>query len=98
MTVIPAKHMLLVKPIAEPERRSPGGLYIPPKRDDKAGRLIRGLVLASGHSRKRSHVVAGATVLYERYRDADHENIVEVDGEELLIIHQSDVLGTIEEK
>ena len=96
MNLIPAKHMLLVKPIDED--RSRRGVYIPPKQSDKGGIVIRGLVVAAGYSRRRSHVVAGATVIYERYREHEWENIVLLEGAEHLIIHQSDVLATIEEK
>ena len=90
MTIKPLADRVLVKP-APTEEKTIGGIIIPDTAQEKPS---RGTVVAVGQGTKDEAMVlkAGDSVLYGKYAGTE----VEVDGEKLLIMRQSDVFAVVE--
>lgn len=80
----------------EEERTSPGGIVIP---DTAAEKPVRGEVLAAGNGKitesgdiRALDVKVGDTVLFGKYSGTE----VKVDGEELLVMREDDIMAVIE--
>ena len=97
MSLRPLGDRILVKRIEEEEeQKSPGGIIIPDTAKEKPQ---RGTVTAVGKGalnekgdRVPMEVKAGDEVLFGKYSG----NEVKIDGEEFLILKESEVLGIIE--
>lgn len=89
MNIKPLADRVLVKPAAAEQKI--GGIIIPDTAKEKP---LKGEVLAVGNGTKDEEMVlkAGDTVLYGKYAGTE----VELDGEKLLVMRQSDVLAVIE--
>jgi len=95
MNLRPLHDRVIVKRMEE-ERMSAGGIVIP---DSAAEKPIRGAVLAVGNGKilesgeKRPlDVKAGDKVLFGKYAGTE----VKVDGEELLVMREEDIMAVIE--
>jgi chaperonin GroES len=95
MKIKPLHDRVVVRRIEE-EERTPGGILIPDTAKEKP---MQGEVLAVGpgardESGKRIQpdVKAGDTVLFGKWSGTE----VKIDGEELLIMKESDIMGIIE--
>ena len=95
MKIRPLHDRLVVKRLEE-TRTSPGGIVIP---DTAAEKPIRGKVVAVGQGkvldngeRRALDVKAGDQVLFGKYSGSE----VKIDGEELLVLREEDVLGVFE--
>ena len=95
MKIRPLHDRLVVKRLEE-TRTSPGGIVIP---DTAAEKPIRGKVVAVGQGkvldngeRRALDVKAGDEVLFGKYSGSE----VKIDGEELLVLREEDVLGVFE--
>ena len=93
----PLHDRVIVKRMEE-ERMSAGGIVIP---DSAAEKPVRGAVLAVGNGKilesgeKRPlDVKAGDKVLFGKYAGTE----VKVDGEELLVMREEDIMGVVEGK
>jgi chaperonin GroES len=82
----------------EEERTSPGGIVIP---DTAAEKPIRGKVLSVGKGKilengdvRPVDLKVGETVLFGKYSGTE----VKVDGEELLVMREEDIMAVIEGK
>lgn len=86
----PLADRVIVRPVAA-ETTTKAGIIIP---DNAKEKPLKGEVLATGKGTKDEEMVlkAGDTVLYGKYAGTE----VELDGEKLLIMRQSDVLAVIE--
>jgi chaperonin GroES len=90
----PLHDRLIVKRI-EAEEKSPGGLIIPDTAKEKPQ---EGLVIAVGPGEQKDgkvipvEVQAGDHVLFGKYSGTE----IKLDGEEHLILRESDILGVIE--
>ena len=86
----PLADRVLVRPVAA-EEKTVGGIIIPDSAKEKP---LKGEVLAVGHGTKDEQMVlkAGDEVLYGKYAGTE----LEIDGEKLLIMRQSDVLAVVE--
>jgi chaperonin GroES len=80
----------------EEERTSPGGIVIP---DTAAEKPIRGEVIAVGQGKilengevRKLELKKGDKVLFGKYSGTE----VKVDGEELLVMREDDVMAVIE--
>jgi len=80
----------------EEERTSPGGIVIP---DSAAEKPIKGKVLAVGNGKiadngdvRALDVKVGDTVLFGKYSGTE----VKVDGDELLVMREDDIMAVIE--
>jgi len=80
----------------EEERTSPGGIVIP---DTAAEKPIRGEVIAVGQGKilengevRKLELKKGDKVLFGKYAGTE----VKVDGEELLVMREDDVMAVIE--
>ena len=78
------------------ETKSPGGIVIP---DSAAEKPVRGQVIAAGNGKILENgsvrpiaVKAGDKVLFGKYSGTE----VKVDGEELLVMREEDIMGVIE--
>ena len=96
MALRPLGDRILVKRIEEKEQKSPGGIIIPDTAKEKPQ---RGTVTAVGKGaindkgeRMPMDVKEGDEVLFGKYSGND----VKIDGEEYLILKESEVLGIIE--
>jgi chaperonin GroES len=96
MPVRPLHDRVLVKRAEEVEQKSSAGIIIPDTAKEKPQ---RGTVIAVGEGKKDDNgkripvdVKAGDEVLFGKYSGTE----VKIDGEELLIMHESDILGVIE--
>lgn len=95
MTIKPLDDKIVIRPIIEDEKTK-GGIVLPEtaeKEKPEKGKVVAvgpGKLLSSG---KRSPVAVekGDVVLFTKYSP----NEVEMDGEELLIVSQSDILAII---
>ena len=94
-TVRPLDDRILIKPDA-PEEKTASGIYLPEGAKEKP---MTGKVLATGPGKltddgKRAAlgVKKGDTVVYGKYAGTE----VEVDGEDLIIVRESDLLGVME--
>ncbi len=95
MQIRPLHDRVIVKRVEE-ERRSPGGIVIP---DSATEKPIRGEVLAVGKGKIADNgevrpldVKVGDIVLFGKYSGTE----VKVDGDELLVMREEDLMGVIE--
>jgi chaperonin GroES len=95
MKIRPLHDRVIVKREDE-ERKSPGGIVIP---DTAAEKPIRGKVVAVGKGKVLENgqvrpldVKVGDKILFGKYGG----NEVKVDGEELLVLREEDVMAVIE--
>lgn len=90
MNIQPLADRVLVQP-QEAEEKTAGGIIIPDTA--KKERPIEGKVLAVGQGTKDEDMVlkVGDKVLYGKYSGTE----VELDGENFLIMRQSDVLAVV---
>jgi len=95
MKLRPLHDRVIVKRMEE-ERMSAGGIVIP---DSATEKPIRGEVLAVGNGKilengdKRAlDIAVGDTVLFGKYSGTE----VKVDGDELLVMREEDVMAVIE--
>ncbi|GAD04835.1 molecular chaperone GroES [Porphyromonas crevioricanis] len=89
MNIKPLADRVLVRP-AQAEEKTVGGIIIPDSAKEKP---LKGEIMAVGNGTKDEDMVlkAGDMVLYGKYAGTE----IEVGGEKLLIMKQSDVLATI---
>ncbi|MCQ2205581.1 MAG: co-chaperone GroES [Bacteroidaceae bacterium] len=90
MQLKPLADRVLIEP-APAEKKTVGGIIIPDTAKEKP---LKGTVIAVGSGTKDEAMVlkAGDQVLYGKYAGTE----VEIDGQKLLIMRQSDVLGILE--
>ncbi len=95
MNIRPLQDRVVVKRMEE-ERTSAGGIVIPDSATEKPS---RGEVLAVGNGKVNSNgdvrpldVKAGDQVLFGKYSGTE----VKVDGEDVLIMREEDILGVFE--
>ena len=95
MKIRPLHDRIIVKRMEE-ERKSPGGIVIPDAATEKP---IKGEVIAVGNGRVMENgevrpldVKAGDKVIFGKYSGTE----VKVDGEELLVMKEDDIMGVIE--
>lgn len=91
MTIKPLSDRVLIEP-AKAEEVTSGGIIIPDSAKEKP---LKGKVKAVGTGTKDEEMVvkAGDTVLYGKYAGTE----IEVNGEKLLMMRQSDILAIINE-
>ena len=96
MKVRPLQDRVLIRRTEE-ERKSPGGIVIP---DSATEKPIRGEVIAAGKGKvlengevRPLELKAGDKVLFGKYSGTE----VKVDGEELLVMKEDDVMAVIED-
>lgn len=89
MNLKPLADRVVIKP-AEAEEKTVNGIIIP---DNAKEKPLRGEVVAVGNGTKDEEMVlkVGDTVLYGKYAGTE----IELEGEKLLIMRQSDVLATL---
>ncbi|MDA0679966.1 MAG: co-chaperone GroES [Proteobacteria bacterium] len=97
MNIRPLHDRVIVKRMEE-ERTSPGGIVIP---DAAAEKPIKGEVVAVGKGKilengdvRAPDVKAGDKVLFGKYSGTE----VKIDGVELLVMKEDDIMGVIEGK
>lgn len=95
MKIRPLHDRVIIKRMEE-ERTSPGGIVIP---DTAAEKPIKGEVVAVGKGKilengdvRAPDLKAGDKVLFGKYSGTE----VKVDGEELLVMKEDDVMAVIE--
>ena len=95
MKIRPLHDRVIVKRMEE-ERISAGGIVIP---DSATEKPVRGQVIAAGNGKILENgnvrpiaVKAGDKVLFGKYSGTE----VKVDGEELLVVREEDIMGVIE--
>ena len=95
MNIRPLHDRIIVKRMEE-ERKSPGGIVIP---DAAAEKPIKGEVIAVGNGRvlesgevRPLDVKAGDKVIFGKYSGTE----VKVDGEDLLVMKEDDIMAVIE--
>lgn len=90
MKIKPLSDRVLVRPVAA-EEVTVSGIIIPDTAKEKP---LKGTVLAAGNGTKDEEMVVkeGDTVLYGKYAGTE----IDVDGEKLLIMRQSDILAICE--
>jgi len=91
----PLHDRVIVKRVEE-ERKTPGGIVIP---DSATEKPIRGLVKAVGKGKIMDNgevrpldVKVGDTILFGKYSGTE----VKVDGDELLVMREEDIMGVLE--
>jgi chaperonin GroES len=96
MGLRPLHDRILVKRLEEGEEKSEGGIIIPDTAKEKPQQAK---VLAVGEGRitedgkvQPIDVKSGDTVVFSKYAGTE----VKIDGEELLVIREDDVLGVVE--
>ena len=89
MVLKPLSDRVLVRPAAA-EQKTASGIIIPDSAKEKP---LKGEVLAAGPGSKDEimQVKVGDVVLYGKYAGTE----IEVDGEKLLIMRQSDILAKL---
>ncbi|MFV0468949.1 MAG: co-chaperone GroES [Dysgonomonas sp.] len=89
MSIKPLADRVLVKPAAA-EEKTIGGIIIPDTAKEKP---LKGEIIAVGNGTKDEEMVlkAGDKVLYGKYAGTE----IEFEGENLIIMRQSDVLAII---
>ena len=89
MNIQPLADRVLIRPVAA-ETKTASGIIIPDSAKEKP---LLGEVIAVGQGTKDEQMVlqAGNQVLYGKYAGTE----IEIDGEKLLIMRQSDVLAVI---
>jgi chaperonin GroES len=97
MRIRPLQDRVVVSRIAEQEKTK-GGIIIPDTAKEKP---VEGKVLAVGNGRvledgslRKLDVKAGDRVLFNKYGGTE----VKIDGEDLLILREDDILGVVEGK
>jgi len=95
MNIRPLHDRLIVKREAE-ERKSPGGIVIPDTATEKPtfGKVIavgKGKVLENGEVRSPD-VKKGDKILFGKYSGTE----VKVDGEEVVVMREEDVMAVVE--
>ena len=95
MNIRPLHDRVIIKRMEE-ERTSPGGIVIP---DSAAEKPIKGEVVAVGQGKvlesgeiRALELKAGDRVLFGKYSGTE----VKVEGEELLVMREEDVMAVIE--
>ena len=95
MNLRPLHDRVIIKRVEE-ERTTPGGIVIP---DSATEKPIRGEVLAVGNGKildngeqKPLDLKVGDKVLFGKYSGTE----VKVDGEELLVMREDDIMAVIE--
>jgi len=95
MKLRPLHDRVIIRRVEE-ERTSPGGIVIP---DSATEKPIKGEVVAVGNGRLMENgdiraldIKAGDKVLFGKYSGTE----VKVDGEELLVMKEDDVMAVIE--
>ena len=95
MKIRPLHDRVIVKRMEE-ERTSPGGIVIPDAATEKP---IKGEVIAAGNGKilengdvRSLDVKVGDTVLFGKYSGTE----VKVDGDELLVMKEDDIMAVIE--
>lgn len=90
MKIRPLADRVLIRPMAA-EEVTVAGIIIPDSAKEKP---LRGEVIAAGKGTKDEEMVLkeGDKVLYGKYAGTE----IDVDGEKLLIMRQSDVLAVVE--
>jgi chaperonin GroES len=95
MNLRPLHDRVIVKRMEE-QRTSPGGIVIP---DTAAEKPIRGEILAVGNGKildngevRSLDLKVGDTVLFGKYSGTE----VKVDGEDLLVMREDDIMAVIE--
>ena len=90
MNIKPLADRVLLKPAAE-EEKTVSGIIIP---DNAKEKPLKGEVIATGDGTKDEKMVVkkGDEVLFGKYAGTE----LEVDGEKLLIMRQSDILAIYE--
>ncbi|HUF71361.1 MAG TPA: co-chaperone GroES [Gammaproteobacteria bacterium] len=95
MNIRPLHDRVVVKRTEE-ERTSPGGIVIP---DTAAEKPIRGKVIAVGNGKilesgevRPLDLKVGDNVLFGKYSGTE----VKVDGEELLVMREDDIMAVVE--
>jgi len=95
MKIRPLHDRVILKRMEE-ETKSAGGIVIP---DSAAEKPIRGEVVAAGPGKRLEggellplDVKVGDTVLFGKYSGTE----VKVDGQELLVMREEDIMGVIE--
>ncbi len=96
MKIRPLQDRVLIRR-TEDELKSPGGIVIP---DSAAEKPIRGEVIAAGKGKvlengevRPLELKAGDKVLFGKYSGTE----VKVDGEELLVMKEDDVMAIVED-
>ena len=96
MKIRPLHDRVIVKRMEE-ERTSPGGIVIPDAATEKP---IKGEVVAAGNGKisengdvRALDVKVGDTVLFGKYAGTE----VKVDGDELLVMKEDDIMAVIED-
>jgi len=97
MKIRPLHDRVIVKRLEE-ERTSPGGIVIPDTAAEKPiqGKVIavgKGKILEDGHVRPLD-VKVGDKILFGKYSGTE----VKMDGDELLVMREEDVMAVIEGK
>lgn len=89
MNITPLHDRVIVKP-APAEEKTAGGIIIPDTAKEKPQ---RGTVMAAGPGKKDEpmSVKSGDTILYGKYAGTE----VNIGGEDLLIMRESDILAVI---
>ena len=97
MKIRPLHDRVIVKRLVE-ERTSPGGIVIP---DTAAEKPVQGKIVAVGNGKiledgkVRPHdIKVGDKILFGKYSGTE----VKVDGEELVVMREEDVMAVIESK
>ena len=95
MSLRPLHDRVIIKRMEE-ERTSPGGIVIP---DSAAEKPSKGEVVAAGNGKRtdRGEIIAmdvkvGDKVLFGKYSGTE----VKVDGEDLLVMREEDIMAVIE--
>jgi chaperonin GroES len=97
MKIRPLHDRVIVKRLEE-ERTSPGGIVIPDTATEKPiqGKVVavgKGMILEDGNVRPLD-VKVGDKILFGKYSGTE----VKVDGEDLLVMREEDVMAIIEGK
>ena len=95
MAIRPLHDRVLVRRL-EDEKKTPGGIVIP---DSAAEKPVRGEVISVGNGKIQDNgeqraldVKAGDKIIFGKYSGTE----VKVDGEELLVMREDDIMGVIE--
>ncbi len=95
MNIRPLHDRVIVRRMEE-ERTSPGGIVLPDAATEKP---VQGEILAAGKGKIQENgdirpldLKVGDTVLFGKYSGTE----VKVDGEDLLVMREEDIMGVIE--
>ena len=95
MKIRPLHDRVIVRRMEE-ERKTAGGIVIP---DSATEKPVQGEIIAVGHGKildsgevRKLDVKAGDKVLFGKYAG----NEVKIDGEELLVLREEDIMGVLE--